>query len=75
MLPAISQRSKEKGGGGMIYPGAQSRLLDILKSPRYNDNLNDKLLHNARIHSYFHADPSHKASTDGTIMTPIGQMI
>ena len=40
MLPPIQHRSrKEKGGGGMIYPGAQSRLLDILKSPRANEPL------------------------------------
>lgn len=75
ILPTIHHRSKEKGGGGLIYPGAQSRLLDILKSPRYNENLNDKLLHNSRIHSYFHADTNHKGSVDATNMTPINRMI
>jgi hypothetical protein len=58
-----------------VYPGAQSRLLDILKSPRYNESLNDKLLHNSRVHSYFHADPNHKGSVDVTNMTPINRMI
>lgn len=56
LFPQIVPRQKEMGGGGLIYPGAQHRLLDILKSPTHDQDLNNKLLHNARVFSYFH-DP------------------
>lgn len=38
-LPKIiknADRDKERGGGGLIYPGAPQKLLDILKRPKVN---------------------------------------
>jgi hypothetical protein len=32
-LPSIYSKEKERGGGGLIYPRAPYKLLDILKSP------------------------------------------
>lgn len=61
-LPQIVPRQKEMGGGGLIYPGAQHRLLDILKSPTHDQDLNNKLLHNARVFSYFHDPLKNKAN-------------
>lgn len=38
----------------MIYPEAPLKLLEILKNPKQaTSSLNDKLLHNNRVFSYF----------------------
>jgi hypothetical protein len=66
-LPALGDKTKTHGGGGIIYPNAQDRLLDILKSPRANEPLNNKLLHNSRVHSYFRNESAN--------LTPIGGML
>ena len=53
-LPSIYSREKERGGGGLIYPRAPFKLLEILKSPKQeSSNFNDKLLHNNRVFSHF----------------------
>lgn len=51
-----SSRYKEMGGGGIVYPEATSRLMDILKQPSHDQRLDNKLLHNSRVFDYFH-DP------------------
>jgi hypothetical protein len=53
-LPSIYSKEKERGGGGLIYPRAPYKLLEILRSPKQNiSNFNDKLLHNNRVFSHF----------------------
>ncbi len=53
-LPQIKQKTqREKGGGGLIYPEAEERLMDILKSPKVQQPPSNKLLHNNRVYSYF----------------------
>lgn len=49
-------RYKEMGGGGIVYPEATTRLMDILKQPSHDQRLDNKLLHNSRVFDYFH-DP------------------
>ena len=36
----------------MIYPHAKEQLLKTLKTPRINETVNDKLLHNNRVYNY-----------------------
>ena len=53
-MPQIYSKEKERGGGGLIYPRAPYKLLEILRSPKQNtSNFNDKLLHNNRVFSHF----------------------
>jgi len=59
-LPSINNKYKEKGGGGIIYPNAKTRLLNHLKSPKYESSSNEKLLHNGRVYNYFLASNSPK---------------
>ena len=47
-LPSI----KERGGGGMIYAAAKTKLMETLKTPRVNQPPTEKLLHNNRVFAY-----------------------
>jgi hypothetical protein len=38
-LQPLSPHIKTHGGGGVVYPDAQGRLLEILRSPRANEPL------------------------------------
>lgn len=56
---SIPSARRENGGGGMVYPDKQGYLHGIMQSPRHNSSLNDKIVHNNKIHHFFNQQGVH----------------